>query len=129
MSNTLLKLKIDLLKVKGAKIINAKDGIEYLAIPIKTSGMFYAGKGCYLDLDMRENKNGGDQYENTHMLTISPTKDQREAKERTPIVGNAKTLVFGSNNQPKLLDNSGKLRHHSEVIVANSDDDDSEIPF
>ena len=94
MSNTLLKLKIDLLKVTGAKIINAKDGIEYLAIPIKTSGMFYAGKGCYLDLD------GVDQYENTHMLTISPTKEQREAKERTPIVGNAKTLTFGDRGQP-----------------------------
>lgn len=121
MSNTLLKLKIDLLKVTGAKIINAKDGIEYLAIPIKTSGMFYAGKGCYLDLDMRENRDGVDQYENTHMLTISPTKEQREAKERTPIVGNAKTLVFGERNQQQSAPQTGS-KHHSTVDVGEGED-------
>ena len=126
MSNTLLKLKIDLLKVTGAKIINAKDGIEYLAIPIKTSGMFYAGKGCYLDLDMRENKDGVDQYDNTHMLTISPTKEQREAKERTPIVGNAKTLTFGDRGQPAAQKPATK--HHMQVVIPDDDDSDS-IPF
>jgi len=126
MSNILLKLKIDLLKVTGAKIINAKDGIEYLAIPIKTSGMFYAGKGCYLDLDMRENRDGVDQYENTHMLTISPTKVQREAKERTPIVGNAKTLTFGDRGQPAPQKPAPK--HHSQVVIPEDDDSDS-IPF
>ena len=127
MSNTLLKLKIDLLKVTGAKIINAKDGIEYLAIPIKTSGMFYAGKGCYLDLDMRENRDGPDQYENTHMLTISPTKEQREAKEKTPIVGNAKTLTFGDRGQ--LAPQKPATKHHSQVHVPDSDDEDGSIPF
>ena len=121
MSNTLLKLKIDLLKVTGAKIINAKDGIEYLAIPIKTSGMFYAGKGCYLDLDMRENRDGEDQYGNTHMLTISPTKEQREAKERTPIVGNAKTLTFGERNQQQSAPQTGS-KHHSTVDVGEGED-------
>ena len=127
MSNTLLKLKIDLLKVTGAKIINAKDGIVYLAIPIKTSGMFYAGKGCYLDLDMRENRDGVDQYKNTHMLTISPTKEQREAKERTPIVGNAKTLTFGDRGQP--APQQPTARHHSQVQVPIVDEDNSDIPF
>jgi hypothetical protein len=119
-------LKIDLLKVTGAKIINAKDGIEYLAIPIKTSGMFYAGKGCYLDLDMRENRDGVDQYDNTHMLTISPTKEQREAKERTPIVGNAKTLTFGDRAQSAPQKPAPK--HHSQVVIPEDDDSDS-IPF
>jgi hypothetical protein len=31
---------------------------------------------------------------------MSPTKEQREAKQRTPIVGNAKTLIFNNSPQP-----------------------------
>jgi hypothetical protein len=49
---------------------------------------------------MKENRDGEDQYGNTHFLAMSPTKEQREAKERTPIVGNAKTLTFGDKPKP-----------------------------
>jgi len=101
MSNTLHKLNIDLLKITGAKQITGKDGKNYLAIDTGAGGVFAGAKGVYLNLDMRENKDGEDQYGNTHMITISPTKEQREAKERTPIVGNAKTLTFADRGQPQ----------------------------
>jgi hypothetical protein len=120
MSNTLHKLNIDLTKITGAKVITGKDQIQYLAIDIAKSGIYYQGKGAYLNLDMRENKDGEDQYGNSHMLTISPTKEQREAKERTPIVGNAKTMVFGSS-QPQ-----SKPAAKDDTWI---DDDSSEIPF
>jgi len=98
--NQLYKLNIDLLKITGAKVITGKDNVEYLAIDIAKGGIYYKGKGAYLNLDMRENKDGVDQYDNTHMIVIAPTKEQRESKEKTPIVGNAKTLTFG-NSQSK----------------------------
>jgi len=101
MSNTLNKLNIDLAKIPGAKQITGKDGKNYLAIDTAAGGVYAGAKGVYLNLDMRENRDGEDQYGNTHMLTMSPTKEQREAKERTPIVGNAKTLVFGQAQQSK----------------------------
>jgi len=128
MSNTLLKLKIDLMKVTGASKITAKNGKEYLAIDLSENSVFVGQKGgVYLDLDMRENRDGEDQYGNSHMLTISPTKEQREAKEKTPIVGNAKTLTFGDRGQP--APQKPATKHHSQVQVPDSDDDDGSIPF
>ena len=123
MSDTLHKLNIDLAKVPGAKQITGKDGKNYLAIDTSAGGVFAGAKGVYLNLDMRENKNGEDQYGNTHMITMSPTKEQREAKERTPIVGNAKTLVFA--------DRSGKQSAPQPAKKDDSwiDESDSSIPF
>lgn len=121
MSNTLLKLKIDLMKVTGASKITAKNGKEYLAIDLSENSVFVGQKGgVYLDLDMRENRDGEDQYGNSHMLTISPTKEQREAKEKTPIVGNAKTLTFGDRGQPAPQKPASK--HHSTVDVGEGED-------
>jgi hypothetical protein len=119
MSNTLHKLKIDLLKVTGARKFTAKDGSEHVAIP--ATSLYMAPKASYLDLDMRENRDGPDQYENTHMLTISPTAAQRAAKERTPIVGNAKTLTFGTSSAPSAAP--------QQAAQAQDDDEDNFIPF
>lgn len=121
MSNTLHKLKIDLLKVTGARKFTAKDGSEHIAIP--ASSLYMAPKASYLDLDMRENRDGPDQYENTHMLTISPTAAQRAAKERTPIVGNAKTLTFGSSSAPT---STGR---RPQRAAQAQDDDEDDVPF
>ena len=91
------KIKIDLLKIPGARQVTGKDGRSYVALDTTASGFYVGAKAVYLDLDMRANRDGEDQYGNTHMLTISPTKEQRMAKERTPIIGNAKTLTFGDS--------------------------------
>ena len=124
MSNTLLKLNIDLMKVTGASKITAKNGKEYLAIDLSENSVFVGAKGgVYLDLDMRENRDGEDQYGNTHMITVSPTKEQREAKERTAIVGNAKTLTFGDRGQQSAAKPASK--HHDEVDTGEGDD----VPF
>jgi hypothetical protein len=52
------------------------------------------------------------------MLVISPTKEQRLAKEKTPIVGNAKTYVFPDRNMPQ-----------SSAPKRTTTDDDDSIPF
>ncbi len=91
------KIKIDLLKIPGARLVAGKDGRNYVAIDTKAGGVFAGAKCVYLDLDMRENRDGLDQHKNTHWIAITPTQEQRMAKERTPIVGNAKTLTFGDS--------------------------------
>jgi hypothetical protein len=102
MSNQLHKLKINLRKIPAAIIkTRAEDGRKYLIIDIAKSGMFDNENATYLDIDMRENRDGEDQYGNTHMLVMSSTKEQREAKEKTPILGNAKTYVFPDRNMPQ----------------------------
>lgn len=125
MSNQLHKINIDLMKITGASKIKAKDGKEYLAIDLTQSGVFVGQKGgVYLNLDMRENRDGEDQFGNTHMITISPTKEQRAAKERTPIVGNAKTLTFGSSSAP-----SAAPRQAAQKDVSWIEDDSQDVPF
>jgi hypothetical protein len=92
------KIKIDLMKIPGARKFTAKDNTEHVAIP--ATALYMGAKAAYLDLDMKENRDGPDAYHNTHFLAMSPTKEQREAKQRTPIVGNAKTLIFNNSTQP-----------------------------
>ena len=121
MSNQLHKLKIDLLKVTGARKFQAKDGTEHVAIPATS---LYMGKGAYLDLDMRGNRDGEDQYGNTHFIAISPTKEQRMAKEKTPIIGNAKTLTFGDTPQQPQRQSTPQVKDDKWI-----DDDSSDIPF
>lgn len=49
----------------------------------------YAGKnGKYLDLVIFENKDGPDQYGNTHMVIQGIPKEARDRGERGPIIGN-----------------------------------------
>jgi hypothetical protein len=98
LKNMIHKIKIDLMKIPGARRFTAKDNVEHIAIP--ATALYMGAKAAYLDLDMKENRDGEDQYGNTHFIAISPTKEQREAKERTPIVGNAKTLTFGDKPKP-----------------------------
>jgi len=92
------KIKIDLMKIPGARKFTAKDNTEHVAIP--ATALYMGAKAAYLDLDMKENRDGEDQYGNTHFVAMSPTKEQREARQKTPIVGNAKTLVFNNSPQP-----------------------------
>ena len=128
MSNTLNKLKIDLLKIPSAVAKDGKDGRKYLLIDIVKSGLFEGKSGLYLDVDMRENRDGEDQYGNTYMLVMSPTKEQRENKDKTPILGNAKTLVFPDRNMPGSSPKQRDGRPHTDVVVTGGDDD-GEIPF
>jgi hypothetical protein len=130
MSNTLNKLKIDLLKIPSAVAKDGKDGRKYLLIDIVKSGLFEGKAGLYLDVDMRENRDGVNEHGNSHMLVISPTKEQRESKEKTPILGNAKTLVFPDRNMPQTSAPKARDgRPHTDVVAPGGDDEDGMIPF
>lgn len=55
--------------------------------------LFRGEKGTYLDLVIWENKNGPDQYGNTHTICQSISKEAREAGEKAPILGNMKLEI------------------------------------
>lgn len=62
-----------------AKIDVTKIAKEYL---------FRGKKGTYLDLVIWPNKNGEDEYGNTHMICQGVSKEARARGEKGPIVGN-----------------------------------------
>ncbi len=74
--STLITLKIDLTKIDKERIFKAKSGAKYLDC------QFYLNEEA-------------DQYGNNGMITQSISKEEREAKIRGNILGNAKMMVFG----------------------------------
>lgn len=70
-----------------AKKISIK--INYDAID--TARLFNGKKGRYLDITAIERD---DEYGNNFLVVQDVTKEERLAKKRGPIIGNAKWLVF-----------------------------------
>ena len=107
MPNNTINLSIDILKVQGAKKITGKDGKEYVAICIPDSRLKpftrKDGSEClFFSLDVKSNKDGEDAYQKTHFVAEATTKEEREKKERLPIIGNGREFVFGgSSSTPK----------------------------
>ena len=116
MSNQLHKLKIDLLKVTGARKFQAKDGTEHVAIP--ATSLYIGEKGAYLDCDLTERKEK-DRFENTHNIAMAQSKEDRQAKSPKVYIGNGKTLTFGGS-QPQQA---------PAPTVSSTSDDDDDIPF
>ena len=64
-----IKLKIDVKKIIKAHL-------------------FAGAKGTYLDCAVWPNRDGPDQYGNTHYVVQEISKEAREAGEKGPIIGN-----------------------------------------
>lgn len=63
---------------------------------INKDWLFSAQSGAkYLDIAIRENKNGPGKFGDTHMIVQNPSKEARDANPelRGPIIGNAKLAV------------------------------------
>ena len=117
-------LKIDMLKFAGAKKFTAKDGTDFIAIPIDANAIFQGKQGAYLSLTLMDNRDGADQYGNEGFATIDLGKERRLAGEKGPILGNWKTLgqsgrSANQNTAPPPRDNGAK----------DFPDDDDSIPF
>lgn len=73
-------------------------------------------KGTYANISVIPNKNGEDQYGNTHMIVQTVPKSLRKSEDqRGPIIGNGKE--WGASNQ-----SAGSGGSHS-------DDAEDDIPF
>ena len=119
--STIHPLKIDLLKIPGARKFQAKDGSWHLAIPHPS--IYIGEKGAYLDCDLTERKEI-DDYKNTHNIAMVQTKEARQAKAPKVYIGNGKTLTFGSTSAP-----SAAPRQASQKDASWIEDDNSNVPF
>jgi flavin reductase (DIM6/NTAB) family NADH-FMN oxidoreductase RutF len=115
--STIHPLKIDLLKIPGARKFQAKDGSWHLAIPHPS--IYIGEKGAYLDCDLTERREI-DDYKNTHNIAMAQTKEARQAKDPKVYIGNGKTLTFGSSSAPSAA---------PQQAAQAEDDDGDDVPF
>jgi len=59
---------------------------------IDKSRLYKGAKGTYLDLTTFVDTEQQDQYENNGFISQSLTKEERDAKHQTPILGNVKVF-------------------------------------
>jgi len=76
----IINLSIDFNKLKSLSKVQGKNGAEYIN----------------LTLNLNDQK---DQYGNDASVTVSQTKEEREAKAKKTFVGNGK-IVFDSDKAP-----------------------------
>jgi hypothetical protein len=124
------KLKIDLLKFNGAKPFTAKDGTEFVAIPIEANNVYVGQKGHYLELTLMDNKDGVDQYGNEGFVTVDVGKQRRESGEKGPIIGNWKHhgSKSGWNDRPA-SEATRQPSGQKPATPTQADDDCEDIPF
>mgnify|MGYP003137812827 FL=1 len=85
--NSIINLSINLDKIDKSKIVAGK-------------------KGKYLNLTVGTNRDGEDQYGNTHYIFQSQSKEEREAKADKNYLGNGKEFVFDSMPTPATSEES-----------------------
>ena len=96
MANSIINFSINLDKIDKSKIITGK-------------------KGKYLNLTLDSNRDGEDQFGNTHYVYQSQSKEEREAKNDKNYLGNGNEFNF---DEPK--------KEAAPVASVGSDDD---LPF
>lgn len=109
-------LRIDLLKLTGARSFTSKDGVAFVAIPIADNAVHVGEKGHYLELTLIPNRDGPDKYGYTGFAAVNLTKERREAGEKGPIIGNFKPVGRAAATLPP-----------EQTAPATDDGDD--IPF
>jgi hypothetical protein len=92
----LLKAKIDLAKIHGAKVLR-KDGRIFIEV---TACQLFEGKNGALYLDAALFPTPQDQFGNSHRITQDLPRALRDAGERGPILGNAKAQTYGAPAAP-----------------------------
>lgn len=92
---------------------------------IEKERLYKGKKGTYLDLTTFIDTEETDEYENNGFISQSVTKEEREQKTQTPILGNCKVFYKdGTNSHEKRKDEYEKGA--AEAKAAFNDDD---IPF
>lgn len=115
-------LKIDMLKFTGSKKFTAKDGTDFIAIPVDANNIFQGEKASYLSLTLMDNRDGVDQYGNEGFITIDIGKERRLAGGKGPIIGNWKHIGQRPSTQ-------NTAPPPSRTATADHLDEDDDIPF
>jgi len=117
-----LNLSINLLGLQGASLITSKAGTECVVIDLnKARAKKHANGKVYLNLEAVENKNGKDNYGNTHFVAEPVTREERQEGLKLPIIGNGKVFSFDKGQ--------GAPKRQETSNAAMPDDDGGDIPF
>ena len=88
---------------------------------IDKARLYKGAKGTYLDLTTFVDTTNQDQYENNGFVSQSQTKEEREAGEKTPILGNVK-VFYTDGSAPQ---NTAKVQQ----VMQEADFLEDDIPF
>lgn len=125
-------ISINALAIQGAQRLTSKTGKDCLVIDLDTSRIQRHANGkLYLNLEMSENRDGEDQYGNSHRVAEPTTKDERGQGIKTPILGNAKTFYFPSEAQSAPMKQATAPRKVATTYAApqQEEPEGDDIPF
>lgn len=119
-----LNLSINLLALQGACKATIK-GEECLVIRLdKSRAKVHQNGKIYLNLEAVANKDGKDQYGNTHFVVEPTTREERQEGLKLPIIGNGKVYEPKGSQPRQERNETGNAGQQ-----AWQDDDSSEVPF
>jgi hypothetical protein len=121
-----LNISINLLALQGVCKATIK-GEECLVIRLdKSRAKVHQNGKIYLNLEAVANKDGKDQYGNTHFIVEPTSREEREGGLKLPIIGNGKVCEpKGSQPRQERQQTGNAARYEQE----HESMDDSEIPF
>lgn len=96
-----LSISINILQLQGACRATIK-GEDCIVIRLgKSRAKPHQNGKVYLNLEAVGNRDGADQYENTHFVCEPTTKDERESGVNLPIIGNGKEWSNEGQQSPR----------------------------
>lgn len=126
----MIRLKIDLLKITGARTFTARDGTACIGFPLEANNVFITPKGAHnLTLTLMDDKQGRDQYDQDGFCTVDVGKERRLAGERGPIIGNWADLDGGNQRQGRDVPASEARMRSQQRDNSATEPDDTDIPF
>ena len=120
---TLIKVKIDLAKIHGAKVVK-KDKHIWLNLD---NCQLFEGKNGALYLDAALFPTPDSKYGDDYRITQDLPRALREKGERGPILGNAKNKVFGAPSGTESA--TSDASPSASPAPGNSDINDEDVPF
>ena len=121
-----LNISINLLQLQGACKASIK-GEDCVVIRIaKSRAKPHQNGKVYLNLEAISNKNGEDDYGNTHFVAEPSTKEERESgAPKLPIIGNGKEW----SNEGHQDRQARKASPTRQAPQEQAQDDEEEIPW
>jgi len=126
MANSTINISFDVLAIQGASRVQNKAGEDCVLIVLPKSRInAHANGKCYLSLDVKSNRDGEDKFGKTHFCAESSTKEERQAKQYMPVIGNGKEFVFDGGYKKT---DSG-ARSLPKTAIPEDQQGDQDIPF
>ena len=94
---------------------------------IDKSRLYKGAKGTYLDLTTYVDTTNTDQYDNNGFINQSLTKEEREAGQKTPILGNVK--VFYTDTSSPVGSSEYEKSQKVGKVLEEADLLEDDIPF